>query len=209
MFKICANYDDPVNDIEVFYMSKGITDLLRQFPEEAIDETVQLFHRLVANNSNTSKLYGHLEKIGFNEEVPIKSWICRGYSGILHETALEKIWDKVIAGSLKILAYVGFALIESTKLALQNCQTTQEAILFVKQTSEEIDEKIAQDAIDLWIDDGSQILPGDKQTLKKLGERQQIDSSVNLIEPNFKMATMIKIGPLDNFEVPRFDYFSK
>ena len=133
MFKICANYDDPVNDVEVFYMSKGLADLLRQFPEEAIDETVQLFHRLVANNSNTSKLYGHLEKIGFNDEVPIKSWICRGYAGILHESALEKIWDKVIAGSLKILAYVGFALIESTKLALQNCQTTQEAILFVKQ----------------------------------------------------------------------------
>ena len=77
------------------------------------------------------------------------------------------------------------------------------------QTSEDIDEKVAQDAIDLWIDDGSQILPGDKQTLKKFGDRQQNNPSVNLIEPNFKMATMIKIGPLDNFEVPRFDYFSK
>ena len=63
----------------------------------------------------------------------MKSWICRGFAGILHESALEKIWDKVIGGSLKILAFVGVALVESTKMALQNYQTAQEAIRFIKQ----------------------------------------------------------------------------
>ena len=63
----------------------------------------------------------------------MKSWICRGFAGILHESALEKIWDKVIGGSLKILAFVGVALVESTKIALQNYQTAQEAIRFIKQ----------------------------------------------------------------------------
>ena len=99
MFKICEN----LTDVEVFYVSKGMVEQLRKFPNECINETVQLFHRLVANNDNTSKLYGHLEKIGFNEEIPIRSWICRGFAGILHESALEKIWDKVLGGSLKIL----------------------------------------------------------------------------------------------------------
>jgi hypothetical protein len=126
MLSICDDHDASV--IESFYLAKGLTDVLHKFPDDVINETIQCYHRMLANNSNTNKLYGHLEKIGLNEEIPLKSWICRGFAGVLNTSALEKIWDKVIGGSLKILVFVALALIESSKMALQGCQTSQEAI---------------------------------------------------------------------------------
>ena len=41
-----------------------------------------------------------MEKIGLNESIPLRSWILRGFAGVLHESALEKVWDKVIGGSM-------------------------------------------------------------------------------------------------------------
>ena len=70
------------------------------------------------------------------------------------------------------------------------------------QTSEEIDEKVAQTAIEMWIDDGSHIYPGEKPQKsidrKFKQEHQERQSTINLVEPNnFTMATVIKIGPLE------------
>ena len=45
---------------------------------------------------------------------------------------MEKIWDKVIGGSLKILVFAAVSLVETSKMALQGCQTSQEAIRCLK-----------------------------------------------------------------------------
>lgn len=89
-------------------------------------DSVQAYHDILSKEQ--SKLYSHLAEIGLNEDIPIKKWLCRGFAGVLHSTALEKIWDKVIGGSLKILVFVAVALIKTSKIALQGCQTSQEAI---------------------------------------------------------------------------------
>ena len=53
----------------------------------------------------------------------------------------------------------------------------------------------------MWIDDGSHIYPGEKPQKsidrKFKQEQQEHQSSINLVEPNFTMATVIKIGPLE------------
>lgn len=51
----------------------------------------------------------------------------------------------------------------------------------------------------MWIDDGSHIYPGEKpqKSIDRKLKQQQEQSSINLVEPNFTMATVIKIGPLE------------
>ena len=56
----------------------------------------------------------------------------------------------------------------------------------------------------MWIDDGSQIYPGDKPN--KLQDKKNKQPPIILIEPNFNMATVIKIGPSENMEIGRNDY---
>ena len=66
------------------------------------------------------------------------------------------------------------------------------------QTSEETDEIIAQNAIEMWMDDGCHIQAGDlksKITIETTGQKQI--NFTDFIEPNFPMATMIRINDIN------------
>ena len=125
MFEICKDQYQ-ANDIEVFYLTQGLTDILKNASEDTLSDAMTTFHKIMSEDY--PKLNAHLDKIGFCEKCPVKNWICRGFAGILSPPALEKIWDKVIGGSLKILVFVAVALFESCQLVLLSCQTSQEAV---------------------------------------------------------------------------------
>jgi len=68
-----------------------------------------------------------------------------------------------------------------------------------EQTSEETDEIIAQNAIEMWMDDGCHIQAGDfksKMIISETAGQKQIDVFTDFIEPNFPMATMIRINDI-------------
>ena len=93
-----------------------------------------MFHKRLLDNEGASGsaagggLYAHMEKIGLNAEMPIRTWFSRGFAGVLNEVSLQRIWDKVVGGSLIILVYVAVALVETSKMALMQCQTPKEGI---------------------------------------------------------------------------------
>ena len=93
----------------------------------------QMFHKRLLDNESASGnapggMYDHMEKIGLNAEMPIRTWFSRGFAGVLNEVSLQRIWDKVVGGSLIILVYVAIALVETSKMALMQCQTPKEGI---------------------------------------------------------------------------------
>lgn len=148
------------NDVEIdaYYLSGGLwTCLNERHPQEYIQDLVNFYHRTLSNNSLTSKLYSHCEKIGLNEVIPLWAWFARGFAGVLHFSALEKIWDKVIGGSIKILAYVALTRVELAQNVLLGCHTANEAIRCLTKISED-DIIVAQKAIELWNKDGRQLL---------------------------------------------------
>ena len=148
----------------------------------------QMFHkRLVDHESAAGSapppggLYTHMEKIGLNADMPIQTWFRRGFAGVLNVASLQRIWDKVVGGSLLILVYVAVALVETSKMALLQCQTTKEGIrclvsvcrvtpacvlflilLTLTQTSQETDDLVAQKALEMWVQDGSHLNAGEK-----------------------------------------------
>lgn len=221
MFKVYESHDRQNQDVEVFYLCKGLTDQIRKFSDEAFSDAIRAFHEILSKDPNTTLLYSHLSKIGLTEDIPLKTWFSRGFAGVLNSSALEKIWDKVIGGSLKILVFAAVSLVETSKMALQGCQTSQEAIRCLKtvrniffsileftkklkdftfeQTSEETDEIIAQNAIEMWMDDGCHIQAGNfksKMIISETAGQKQIDVFTDFIEPNFPMATMIRINDI-------------
>lgn len=46
----------------------------------------------------------HMEKIGLNSDIPLQ-WFLRGFAGVLHGNALEKIWDKVGGAGNELAAH--------------------------------------------------------------------------------------------------------
>jgi hypothetical protein len=140
MFKIYESQNRTNADVEVFYLSQGLADLLKRFSSnDIITEAIQSFLHILSTNQGTSNIYPHLDKIGLTQGTePFRTWFSRGFAGVLNTPALEKIWDKVIGGSLKILVFAAVALIESCKMALLTCQTSQEAVRCLTAVSCEI-----------------------------------------------------------------------
>ena len=137
MFKIYESQNRTNADVEVFYLSQGLADLLKKFSsKEIITEAIQSFLNILSTNQGIANIYPHLDKIGFSQDTePFRTWFCRGFAGVLNTPTIEKIWDKVIGGSLKILVFAAVALVESCKMALLTCQTSQEAIRYLTAVS--------------------------------------------------------------------------
>ena len=121
-----------------------------------------------------------------NEEIPLWSWFARGFAGVLHFSALEKIWDKVIGGSIKLLAYVAVSRVELAQNVLLGCQTANEGIRCLTKISED-DAMVAQKAIEIWNKDGRQILaPGTNHCGSDKQKTQSASDNVNLPAYNDK-----------------------
>ena len=73
-----------------------------------------------SNQLHFSFDFSHLEKIGLNEEIPLRSWFLRGFAGVLRGSALvDKLWDKLVCGAVKLLPFIAVALVEVKKVLLQ------------------------------------------------------------------------------------------
>ena len=123
-----SNLIKPENSVYIYFVNKcNLEDAL-------LNENSQMFHKRLLDNEGASGsaagggLYAHMEKIGLNAEMPIRTWFSRGFAGVLNEVSLQRIWDKVVGGSLIILVYVAVALVETSKMALMQCQTPKEGI---------------------------------------------------------------------------------
>lgn len=91
--------------------------------------------------------------------LPLESWFQRGFAGFLPSSSLLKFWDKMVGGSLAVLAFVAVALIESSRVSLMACSSSDEVIKCLSSISDESAEVIAQKGIDLWLKNGGQLLP--------------------------------------------------
>lgn len=72
-------------------------------------------------------LYDHLVHVDALRSLPVRSWHHRCFAGTLHDKSLEKIWDKAIGGSTKILSYVAIAILVCCRRPLLGCRTSSEA----------------------------------------------------------------------------------
>lgn len=55
----------------------------------------------------------HLEETGAIDVLPISVWFCRCFSGIIHDSCLVRLWDRLVSGSFKILPIIAkYTLLE-------------------------------------------------------------------------------------------------
>ena len=90
--------------------------------------------------------------------MPLGMWIKSGFTGIFHSHHFVKILDKVIPGSIKILAFVALVLVEHKYQEILNCESGYDAIVKLTDIPEEVEPSLIQSAIDRWSKDGHQLL---------------------------------------------------
>ncbi|XP_074617577.1 TBC1 domain family member 7-like [Acropora palmata] len=104
-------------------------------------------------------LHKHLLNIGAFQFLPISRWIESGFAEDIPESCMERIWDKVVAGSSKILAFVAVSLLLVFRHQLLAEKTSEGVrILLNKPVPEDNFVTIVSKAMELWDKHGTTVI---------------------------------------------------
>ncbi|XP_021176979.1 TBC1 domain family member 7 isoform X1 [Fundulus heteroclitus] len=96
------------------------------------------------------RLLNHLRSIGALPQLPYSLWFKRCFAGCLPESSLQRVWDKVISGSCKILVFVALEILLSYKIMLMGNTRPEGVVKFLCDIPQENTDAIVTKAIDLW-----------------------------------------------------------
>ncbi|KAI7799369.1 TBC1 domain family member 7 [Triplophysa rosa] len=97
-----------------------------------------------------SGLLAHLKASGSLASLPYCLWFRRCFAGCLPESSLQRVWDKVISGSCKILVFVAVEILLSYKIMLMGMNHPDGVFNFLSNMPQENTDAIVTKAIDLW-----------------------------------------------------------
>lgn len=101
-------------------------------------------------NIEDSRLVTHLKACGALDKLPYNLWFRKCFAGCLPPSSLQRVWDKLVSGSCKILVFVAVEILLTFKMkvmALNNAESINE---FLKKIPEDNTDPIVNKAIDLW-----------------------------------------------------------
>uniref|UniRef100_UPI003AAE9FA0 TBC1 domain family member 7 isoform X3 n=1 Tax=Centroberyx gerrardi TaxID=166262 RepID=UPI003AAE9FA0 len=96
------------------------------------------------------RLLNHLKNTGALAQLPYSLWFRRCFAGCLPESSLQRVWDKVISGSCKILVFVALEILLSYKIILMGINRPEGVVKFLCNIPQENTDAIVTKAIDLW-----------------------------------------------------------
>ncbi|XP_058495016.1 TBC1 domain family member 7 isoform X2 [Solea solea] len=96
------------------------------------------------------RLLSHLKNTGALTQLPYNLWFKYCFAGCLPESSLQRVWDKVISGSCKILVFVALEILLSCKIMLLGINRPEGMVKFLCNIPRENTDAIVTKAIDLW-----------------------------------------------------------
>lgn len=117
------------SNVDIYWITRAFYENVQKFLCE-IPKLKEASYTLLEKEDQ--QLYKHLIKIDALESLPLDEWFDCCFSGILNDLYLCRIWDKVVAGSYKILIYLTVVLLTSLKLRLMKSHNSQDVLLKVQ-----------------------------------------------------------------------------
>jgi len=168
---------------EAFFIARNLYEIL-DVSDEVIRDNYAFYLKALSYHKEVYSVCG---RIGLNEVLPFAKWISRGFTGVFVSHHLAKILDKVVSGSVKILAYLALVVVENGFRQIYDSENAYEALARITDfesanrqsqrfgpgqqhlpgnsnsfgsSREEIESRLIQAAIDRWARDGHQLSAG-------------------------------------------------
>jgi len=106
--------------------------------------------KLVRQQDLDGRLLPHLEAVQLFRHLPYARWFKGCFAGIIPSISLDKIWDKVIAGSCVILAHVGAAVLLTHRRPLLTMRSSTEMLAFLAAIPSDSADIVVSKALDSW-----------------------------------------------------------
>ncbi|XP_074843771.1 TBC1 domain family member 7 [Carettochelys insculpta] len=115
-------------------------DLLPQLPK-ALEQYLSF---------EDNRLLAHLKACSAMSKLPYSLWFKKCFAGCLPESSLQRVWDKVISGSCKILVFVALEILLTFKMKLMAMTNAEKITEFLENIPQDNTDAIVSKAIDLW-----------------------------------------------------------
>ncbi|PZC78219.1 TBC1 domain family member 7 [Helicoverpa armigera] len=137
-------YDD---EVDVYWLAKTLTEVVRSMQRE-LPKLKEAFMTMLEKEDG--ELFNHLVDINALEVLPLTKWFNCCFAGVLDDTSLTKIWDKICSGAPKILSFAAVMLVVTLRRNILRSKNAEEVIKCVSQIPEQCEEVVANKAIELW-----------------------------------------------------------
>ncbi|XP_075866593.1 TBC1 domain family member 7 isoform X1 [Microcebus murinus] len=101
-------------------------------------------------NLEDSRLLSHLKTCSAVSKLPYNLWFKRCFAGCLPESSLQRVWDKVVSGSCKILVFVAVEILLTFKIKVMALNSAEKITKFLENIPQDSSDAIVSKAIDLW-----------------------------------------------------------
>ncbi|XP_077126023.1 TBC1 domain family member 7 [Ranitomeya variabilis] len=136
------------DDVDCYWLIKNFVHHLDSKFRDSQQQLQKGFEHYL--NLEDGRLVAHLKACSALEKLPYNLWFRKCFAGCLPPSSLQRVWDKLVSGSCKILLFVAVEILLTFKMkvmALNNADSINE---FLEKIPEDNTDPIINKAIDLW-----------------------------------------------------------
>uniref|UniRef100_A0A1B0CL08 TBC1 domain family member 7 n=1 Tax=Lutzomyia longipalpis TaxID=7200 RepID=A0A1B0CL08_LUTLO len=139
------------NEVEIYWMAKKIYQITEDI-EKDLPKLTTLTNSLLEKNNQD--LYRHMETNNLLQKLPLNRWYVTCFAGVLNESALARVWDKIIGGSYQILAFVLFKMLSKVDRCIFKCKDIDALLECIDKLNakneKELSDVIVSKSIEMW-----------------------------------------------------------
>lgn len=136
------------NDVDAYWLVKCFVNQFNTKYGDSVPHLPKSLEHYL--NLEDSRLLNHLKKCSAMDKLPYDLWFRCCFAGCLPESSLQRVWDKIISGSCKILVFVALEILLTFKMKLMAINKAENITQFLENIPQENTDAIISKAIDLW-----------------------------------------------------------
>ncbi|XP_045154615.1 TBC1 domain family member 7 [Echinops telfairi] len=145
---IAKAMEEMVEDsVDCYWAIRSFVSQLRKY-RDALPQLPKAFEQYLSLED--SRLLSHLKTCSALPRLPYDLWFKNCFAGCLPESSLQRVWDKVVSGSCKILVFVAVEILLTFKIKVMALHSAEKITEFLKNIPQDSSDAIVSKAIDLW-----------------------------------------------------------
>ncbi|XP_068787936.1 TBC1 domain family member 7 isoform X6 [Struthio camelus] len=137
--------EDP---IECYWLVSCFVNQLNSKHKDSLQQLPKILEQYL--NVEDNRLLMHLKACSAMSKLPYNLWFKKCFAGCLPESSLQRVWDKVISGSCKILVFVAVEILLTFKMKIIAMNTAEKITQFLENIPQDNTDAIVSKAVDLW-----------------------------------------------------------
>ncbi|CAM4508876.1 TBC1 domain family member 7 isoform X1 [Lepidochelys kempii] len=136
------------DNIDCYWLVSSFVNQLNNKYKDLLPQLPKVLEQYL--NVEDNRLLVHLKACSAVSKLPYNLWFKKCFAGCLPESSLQRVWDKVISGSCKILVFVALEILLTFKMKIMALTNTEKITQFLENIPQDNTDAIVSKAIDLW-----------------------------------------------------------